>query len=243
MEFRTPWDSEVLPPGPALRPDVRRAADDDAVPKKRRGRRPRGWSSAVPATAADFLYCQLTITGPAASLDAFAAAARGSGVIPWQLDFEALEEDIFNLAVAQPPAQRGLTVEGCRLLARQFRERVEARKAKAASLIGSSLACPFDLQTLLPVPEKNLRLGPAHADSLAWMRQNWGAPEGLRQIAALTKPRPGKRLPAGHAVIGYGFFCRERPPAAAIETIAASWPTLNFRLRHQQPAPGDQWTG
>jgi hypothetical protein len=40
------------------------------------------------------------------------------------LNFSILEEDIFNLAAAQPPAQRNLTIAGCRILARQFRERV-----------------------------------------------------------------------------------------------------------------------
>ena len=33
---------------------------------------------------------------------AFAAAARGAGVTPWRLDFGMLEEDIFNMAAAQP---------------------------------------------------------------------------------------------------------------------------------------------
>jgi len=32
----------------------------------------------------------------------FAAAARGAGVIPWRLDLARIEEDVFNLAAAQP---------------------------------------------------------------------------------------------------------------------------------------------
>jgi hypothetical protein len=91
-------------------------------------------------TAADWRYYHLTISGPAGTANGFAAAASGSGVIPWRLDFAAIEEDIFIRAVSQPARERNLTVEGCRILARQFRERVEARQGRAAALIGRSQA-------------------------------------------------------------------------------------------------------
>jgi len=68
-----------------------------------------------------WLYHHLTITGPAGVVAGFAAAARGSGVAPWQIDSAALQEDVFNLAAAQPPAQRSLSIEGCRILARRVR--------------------------------------------------------------------------------------------------------------------------
>jgi hypothetical protein len=114
-----------------------------------------------------WLYHHLTLSGPAASVAAFADAARGSGVIPWQIDACRIEADVFNLAVSQPPARRNLSIAGCRILARQFRERVEMRQAQAAALVGCSRACPFDLQRLLPVPEIILALGPTHPAALA----------------------------------------------------------------------------
>jgi hypothetical protein len=79
-------------------------------------------------------------------LQNFAAAARGSAVTPGQLDFADIEEDIFVRAVSQPTSHRNLTVEGCRILARQFRERVEMRQARAAALVGQSFLCAFDRQ-------------------------------------------------------------------------------------------------
>ncbi len=239
--FRTPWEPD--PPAPGSAPDFRKA-DDEPVPPKPRGRRPRRAAWPTPETAPEFIYCELIVTGPAVTVQNFAAVARGTGVTPWQLDFAVIEEDIFNLAMAQPPAQRSLSVAGCRVLARQFRARIEARQGQAVALLSSSShACPFDLHTLLSVPPEILRLGPAHPAALAWLRRHWGPPESLRKIAALATPRPGKRLPAGHAVIGYGFFSRERPPAAAIATLAAVWPGLTLRLRHQWPEPGGRWIG
>ena len=119
-----------------------------------------------------WLYHHLTIIGPAGVVAEFAAAARGSGVVPWQIDSAALEEDVFNLAVAQPPAQRSLSIEGCRILARQFRDRAEARQARAVALVGRSRACPFDLHTLLPVPDAVLQQGPTHPAVLAWLREH-----------------------------------------------------------------------
>jgi hypothetical protein len=177
-----------------------------------------------------WLYHHLTISGPAETVQAFATAARGAGVIPWRLDFADFEEDIFVRAVSQPASQRTLTVDGCRILARQFRETVEARQARAAALVGHSVCCPFDLHALLPVPEPILQLGPYHPDALAWLAAHWGITERLRQVAAREKPTTGRRLPRGHAVAGYGFFTACDTPWAAVDAIATSWPGLRFVL-------------
>jgi hypothetical protein len=172
----------------------------------------------------------LTISGPAEHVEKFAAAARGSGVVPWRLDGSEIEDTVFNLAVSQPARERKLTVEGCRILARQFRDRAEARQARAAALVGHSQACPFDLQTLLPVPDVILQLGPMHPQALAWLAAHWGVTDRLRQVAVRTKATTGRRLPLGHAVIGYGFFTAGETPHAAVIRLAAQWPGLRFQL-------------
>jgi hypothetical protein len=43
------------------------------------------------ATTPQWLYHHLTINGPAETVATFAVAARGSGVVPWQLDFAAAD--------------------------------------------------------------------------------------------------------------------------------------------------------
>ena len=227
--LRTPWDpdpapAEALLPGPTPTPKP-----------KPRGRR---WALPDAGTAREhpaWLHHHLTITGPADAVEAFAAAARGSGVVPWQLDGAAMEEDVFNLAAAQPPVQRRLSIEGCRILARQVRDRVEARQARAAALVGRSWACPFDLHALLPVPDAVLQLGPSHPQAAAWLRENWGTADKLRHVAGRPDARPDRRLPRDHAVIGYGFFTAGDTPRAAVAQLAARWPMLRFVLR---PRPG-----
>jgi hypothetical protein len=154
-------------------------------------------------------------------------------VIPWQLDFAAIEEDVFVRAVSvSHPAHRDkkLTVEGCGVLARQFRERVEARQARAAALVGHSLASPFDLHALLPVPDTILLLGPTHPTALSWLAAHWGVTDRLRQVSVRDKATAGRRLPMGQAVVGYGFFTFGEMPQAAIDAIAPGWPALRFQL-------------
>jgi hypothetical protein len=94
-------------------------------------------------------------------------------------------------SLSRPLATKKLTVEGCRILARQFRDRVEARQPRAteharegAALVGHSLACPFDLQVLLSVPAEVLLLGPTH-------------PTAFLAGGALGRHRPA--APGGHA--------------------------------------------
>lgn len=229
MEIQFPWEGKPASVAPAAAPGIL----VPSKPPKQRGRRPASAETAAQAAAAGtaqgWRYHHLTISGPAADVAAIAAAAQGPGVVPWQLDFPAIEEDIFHLAVSPPPERRGLTVEGCRLLARQFRDRLEARHAKV--LAATSAACPFDLQVLLPVPPALLRLGPHHPKALAWLDRHWGIIDYPRQVAVRPKPGIGRRLPAGHVVIGYGFFTADRSPHAAIAALGQRWPRLRFQLR------------
>jgi hypothetical protein len=235
-EILFPWDTETpVPPTPVGNRE--KVEQPGAKPK---GRRPAA-SNRPNRQNADWLYQHLTITGPASETERFATVALGPGVIPWRLDYDVIEEDIFNLAISQPRHDRDLTVEGCRILARQFRERVEARQAKAAAQIGASLACPFDLQILLPIPELILRLGSRDAKAEAWLTRHWGTKDGLRKVTRRPTPGPGKRLPRGHAVIGYSFFTMDQPPKPAVTAIAASWPVLCFDLRYRPAAEERGW--
>lgn len=213
-----------------------------APPPKPRGRRPLAARTATAdPSASDFppgwLYHHLIVSGPADQVAGLAAAARGAGVVPWHLDFARIEEDVFNLAAAQPPERRQLTIAGCRILARQYRQRVEAHHAQAIGLIGASRACPFDLHALLPVPDAILMLGPTDPASLAWLAEHWGT-ERLRQVCLLPKAGPGRHLPAAHASVGYGFFADDATPHAAVARLGARWPALRFALRPRPPARG-----
>jgi hypothetical protein len=227
--LRFPWDGDPVVADPEAVPEA------PPAPAKPRGRRPASARAIHPGTVPDWLYHHLTLSGPAACVDRFAAAARGSGVTPWRLDGAALEEDIFARAVAQPANQRSLTVAGCRILARQFRDGVEAHHARATALVGRSLACPFDLHVLLPVPTAILALGPTDPAARAWLTQHWGTTDRLRQVVRRPQPGSGRRRPAGHAVIGYGFFTVGDTPLVAIERIARDWPTVQFRLTPRPP--------
>ena len=226
-DFQYPWDTAPAPV--AVPPDP-----DPPTKPKPRGRRPalvtRRMAHPV-GTAPAWLYHHLTISGPAESVAAFAAAACGSGITPWQLNAADLTEDIFVWAVSQPAGRRTLSVEGCRILAQQFSERVMARQARAAALVGHTQACPFDLHVLLPVPEATLMLGPTHPKTLAWLAAYWGTTDRLRQVTVRAKPSTGRRLPRSHAVISYGFFTLGETPQVAIAQLMTRWPALRFVLQ------------
>jgi hypothetical protein len=237
--FQFPWNVEpqpsVPPPGPGSQPEP----ETGEAKRKRRGRRPASLTRTAlltRTTAPDWLYHRLTISGPADYVEQFAAAARGAGVVPWRLDGADIEDTVFNLAVAQPTRGQKLTVEGCRILARQFRDRVEAHQARVVAQIGRSRACPFDLHTLLPVPADILQLGPTHPAALAWLAAHWGVTDRLRQVSVRANATTGRRLPRGHSVISYGFFTAGDAPDAAIALLAARWPALRFGL---VPRPAD----
>jgi len=221
VPFQFPWDTDPAPIVTPAPPDASNPAP------KRRGRRPIATASASTHAAPAWLWHHLTISGPAADVAAFAQAARGPGVIPWHLNYAQIEEDIFHRAVA---ARGGLSIEGCHILARQFRQRIESRDEKAVSLIGRSRACPFDLHVLLPIPAEILQRGPTDQKSLDWLARHWGTRDALRKIVARPNPSAGRRLPSGHVVISYGFFTAGDTPRAAVTQLGVRWPALRFVL-------------
>ncbi len=227
-EIRSPWDH--LPP-PVIRQPRETPVDDPDAPKKGRGRKRKSASGYRSGAHEEWLFHHLIVVGPAENIALFQEAASGPGIIPWRLDYDAIEEDIFNLTVSQPPAVRGVSVEYCRAQARQFVERIQAREARAAERAGSGRGCPFDLQVLLPIPPDILELGIQHPAAIAWLARHWGTEHRLLQVATSVEARPGRRIPAHNSFLGYSFFTVDHAPKAAVETIARSRPGLSFTLR------------
>ena len=149
----------------------------------------------------DWLYHRLTVSGPDDQVAAFANAAAGAGVVPWRLDF-----------------------------AKQFREKVEARQAKALALVGTSRACPFDLHVLLPVPARVLALGPDDPAAEAWLMTHWGTTE-LRQVTVLPPLKGRSYLPPGRRALRLGFFSANWSPWPALRTLRKTWPALRLMLQ------------
>ena len=167
-------------------------------------------------------------------------AARGAGVVPWQLDLMALEEEVFARAVSQPASQRSLTVAGCRILAGQFRAKVAAHHARAVGLVGRSQACPFDLHALLPMPLSDPAAGsdaPGRPGLAAAALGHRAAAPGDRAAEAGDRPAAAGRAPRARLRL-----LRLRQHAAAGESLAdaalrAAATSGRLRLRHG-PARG-----
>jgi hypothetical protein len=230
LDIRFPWEIEPAPVSIREPP-----APEEKPVLKRRGRRPAAATASENPVSPAWLYHHLTITGPADGLTDFREAAKGPGIIPWRVDYAAVEEDIFHRAVAGRGGRNGLSIEGCHILARQFRERIEARDARAAALIGRSRACPLDLHVLRPIPAEILNLGSKDPGSLDWLVRHWGTRDKLRKVADRENPSAGRRLPARHGVLSYGFFTAGDTPQVAAAALHARWPVLRFVLT---PRPG-----
>ena len=182
----------------------------------------------------DWLHHRLAITGPEADVAALRVAVAGAGIVPWHLDCDRMEEDFLHLLISPPaPQQRSLSVAGARILARQLREAVVHRHELAASHVGRSQACPFDLHALLPVPDAILRLGPDDPAALAWLWQHWGTTHALRRVAEDVR-QPGTAGPpslAGPAMFRVTFWSADWTPWRALRHLAVCWPTLRLDCR------------
>ncbi len=128
-----------------------------------------GARPAVAPAHIDWLFHHLRIEGPAAALATFRDAAAGAGIIPWHLDFDRVEEDVFMRLAAPKGEARTLTLEGARMLAAELRDAVARRHALAVARVGQDRPCCFDLHSLVPVPGEILRLGPDHPEAMQWL--------------------------------------------------------------------------
>lgn len=230
--LRLPWAD--LPP-PAVAEEEPTATPARRTPA-RRGRRPlSSWPKS--SEPAPWKGWHLLVHGPDAAMDEFVAQASGPGLIPWPFDAERVEEDVFALAIGasgKGPGRSGLSVEGCRILARQFREAAEVRHARLA--LRSGAACPLDFHRLVPVPQRILELGATHPDARAWLRTHWGIAEAPVQVSLLPRLKAGRRLPRDHRAAVYGFFTRNGAPAPVVRRLEEHFPTLTFRLSERSLA-------
>jgi hypothetical protein len=180
----------------------------------------------------DWLYHHLTVTGEAGEVAAFRAAAAGAGVIPWRHDLGTAAEDWLHLLVAPPPPQRrSLSLEGARLLAGQLRDAAEARQRRLSERAGADRGCPFDLHRLLPVPERLLRLGPAQAETRAWLWAEWGTTWPLRQVVELPAAGRGQPRQREGGRFQVGFWSADWSPWPALRQLRERWPDLRLALQ------------
>ena len=171
----------------------------------------------------------LTVSGPQAQLDAFRLTAAGSGSIPWLVDCDRLEEDWIHAMLTPPPSERGISVEGARILGRQLRERVEAQDQRAAEAALGDGICPLDLNTLIPIPGRLLRLAPDDPVVVTWLWEHWGTSWALRGVEEIPG-EPEQPLPAGHVCIGYRFWSADWTPWRALSSIGSRFPSIRFHV-------------
>lgn len=185
------------------------------------------WPAIAPAHT-DWLFHHLRIEGPAAAMAVFRDAAAGAGVIPWHLNFDRVEEDVF-LRLAAPNGQaRTLSLEGARMLAAELRDAVARRHALAVVRVGQDQTCCFDLHALVPVSGEVLRLGPDHPKALHWLWTHWGTTDALRRVA-LASDRD-ETAPA-ETVWRISLWSADWTPWRALAAIRARFPQLGFDMQ------------
>ena len=230
--FRLPWDDLAPPRRRDPAPAEEKVETKSRLPTARQARQDRLDAQAVADTGIAWQWWHLVVHGPADEVASFATAARGPGFIPWRIDDSGFEESVVAFAfggVKRP----SLSVADCRILARQFRDAIEARRARNEAQPGRATRCPLDLQALVPVPATLLHLGPRHPEAEAWLRRHWGVLDQPRHAGVLKGHTAGKRLARGHVPIVYGFYTEGPAPEAARLALQQRWPALVFRLDRQ----------
>src|SRR3954468_2520163 len=76
----------------------------------------------------------------------------------------------------------------------------------AASYVGMSRKCPFDLHSLVPVPSSILRLSEDDPRAKAWMWEHWSTTWPLRYVQCrLLSQKKAAVLPEGHVAFRVAF--------------------------------------
>ncbi len=233
--FHLPWDDLPPPQRRAPAPPPTDKESEARLPTRRQqaaarqARQDRAGARTAAGSGISWQWWHLIVHGPAAAVASFADAAHGPGFIPWRVDDSGFEDEVLAFAFGGPE-RPGLSVAECRILARQFREAIEARHARNGRDPHRNTQCPLDLQALLPVPAALLRLGAAHPEAEAWLRRHWGVVDQPRHAELLEGRTAGRRLPRGHVPLVLGFFTEGPAPEAARLALQVLWPALVFRL-------------
>src|SRR5271165_5656040 len=172
----------------------------------------------------DWLAHTLTVRGPAERVAAFRVAAAGPGTLPLQ-ERARLEEDVLHALLAPPPALRGISLAGARILAGQIGDRIDGCAARAA---GRGRLCPFDLNALIPLQPALSGLPADDPRLSAWLWRHWGTTWPLRQVVASPAAPAPTLPPAGQALCRYQFWSADWTPWPALRTIRTGWPDLRF---------------
>jgi hypothetical protein len=243
--------TEAVEPRPRIAMAVRQEPpdlSDAAIPVQPHDPTPRGRHTPLRLDHTDWLHHRLLIAVPEADLASLRAAAVGAGTVPWHIDFDRMEEDLFHLLVAPPtragaltsPA-RSVSLAGAQILAGQLRAAASRRHALAVARVGHSEACPFDLHALVPVPDTILLRGPDDPEALDWLWTQWGTTQTLRHVAEdeATAAVVAAREPTapGEAIWALTFWSADWTPWRALAEIAARWPALRFDTRPTYDMP------
>ena len=172
----------------------------------------------------------LTVIGPVSDVQAFQEAARGSGHLAWSCDYDRAAEDWALQLMTLPPARRGISVAGARILAEDLRDRVE-RLDMAAVDGATDLTCPLDLNALVPLPSRLLRLGPDDPAVVDWQWAHWGTTWMLRGVDEVPVGRAGVLIPDGHGAVCFRFWSADWTPWRALETVRSRWPALSIHVK------------
>jgi hypothetical protein len=172
-------------------------------------------------TSVDWIRTTVTVSGPAAVVERFAASARGSGTIPWHVDFEYEQARLLA-----PMASMGPQAAVLARLLRDASERLyrlgERRRASGDQ------SCPFDLHHLLPIPDRALEAGEDAMEALTWLQTNWGTLKPLRHVSVRAlQDRRARR----HGKITYEFWSADWTPWQAFVRLRSEWRELVFDIR------------
>jgi hypothetical protein len=174
----------------------------------------------------DWLRNLLTVSGPAAEVARFRAAARGTNAVPWHLDLEHEERRLLAPMAALGPAARAL--------ARELGEVITARHDRVLARWAEPGLCPLDLHRLIPIPDEILRLGEDAADARHWLWAHWGTTQKLRRVR-VREDQPDRRLRRSARVV-YEFLSADWTPWPGICRLRRDRPALVFAV---QPCYGD----
>ena len=171
----------------------------------------------------DWIRTTLTVSGPVDEVARFRMAARGPGIIPWQVDF-----DYEQARLLAPMAAKGTQAVTLARLLRQASERLHqiALQHQAAA----TPACAFDLHRLVPVPGPLLEAGADSRAAAAWLQAQWGTLLPLRRVE-VEAPRDQRARRSARLV--YRFWSAEWTPWQALDRVRTDWPDLVFDIRPQ----------